>query len=104
MPIGRKHNKWGVALDRPCIECGTFENLSRHHLKDSNGKKTGVVSILCRPCHDLAEEEYDKKGILHKDNPKYLEWLRVGGGDKKVLSRDNVTNDSLIPFHSRKNI
>jgi len=56
---GRKHKNY----NDPCHECGTFENLSRHHLKNRDGKRTGVITILCRPCHDLAEIEYQKQGI-----------------------------------------
>lgn len=45
------------------MECGTIEDLTKHHLKNRKGKKTGAIKILCRRCHDDAEEEYRLHGI-----------------------------------------
>lgn len=58
----RIFEKTGLA----CTECGAIKNLSRHHLKNMRGKKTGVIKILCRRCHDDAEEEYRLLGIVQK--------------------------------------
>jgi len=74
--------------------------LTRHHIKDSDGRRTSKIIILCRPCHDLAEERYEREGKLNESPPAYLIWL-ISGGDKKITSKDNVTDDSLIPFHAR---
>jgi len=101
MPVGRKHNKYGVPLDKPCARCNTRHNLTRHHIKNKAGRRTGKIIILCRECHDLAEERYEEEGIAGKNNPVYMEWLKVKGGDRDILSINNVTHDSLIPFHAR---
>ncbi len=53
----------------PCARCGTTKNLSRHHIKDKNGKKTGKIEILCRECHDEAEIEYMELGIVKLNEP-----------------------------------
>jgi len=50
--------------DTPCTDCGTMENRTRHHLKDLKGNKTGVIKILCRPCHDKAEKKYREEGSI----------------------------------------
>ena len=48
-----------------CLKCGTTKlKLTKHHLKNMNGKKNGKIQKLCRPCHNLAEEEYAKLGII----------------------------------------
>ncbi len=52
-----------------CVRCGTTKNLSRHHIKDKNGKKTGKIEILCRECHDEAEIEYMELGIVKLNEP-----------------------------------
>ena len=51
-------------FNQPCVECGTIEDLTRHHLKDMTGRKTGVITILCRSCHDNAEKKYRSLGII----------------------------------------
>ena len=58
--------------NQPCAECGTFENLTRHHLKNNKGKKTGKTKILCRRCHNDVEEYYRLIGITkqNKNNSK----------------------------------
>lgn len=52
----------------PCGECGTFENLTRHHLKIKDGtkygKRTGQIQILCESCHHKAEITYNWLGII----------------------------------------
>jgi len=53
----------------PCARCGTTKNLSQHHIKDNNGKKTGKKEILCRECHDEAEIEYMEQGIVNLCEP-----------------------------------
>jgi len=54
----------------PCARCGTTENLSQHHIKDNNGKKTGKIEILCRACHNIAELEYIELGIVKPHEPQ----------------------------------
>jgi hypothetical protein len=48
-------------VPKMCKTCGTFEKLTKHHLKEwnENGKyrRTGKTMILCRPCHDKVERE-----------------------------------------------
>ena len=62
-----------------CTECGTLENLTRHHLKNMKGKKTGVITILCRSCHDDAEEHYRLIGVVkpHKVTITHNEQLQL---------------------------
>lgn len=55
-----------------------------------NGRKTGKIRILCRPCHDEAEEEYRLLGILHI--PK----KRISHNQKLEMQYIN----GLIPFYS----
>ena len=53
----------------PCARCGTTKNLSQHHIKDNNGKKTGKIEVLCRDCHNIAELEYVEAGIIILNEP-----------------------------------
>ena len=47
-----------------CADCYTTENLTRHHLKNKQGKKTGKIRVLCRKCHNKAENVYKAQGII----------------------------------------
>ena len=76
-----------------CSHCSTTENLTRHHLKSKNGKKTGKTQILCRKCHDFAEREYEKLGIVERAVPLKLT-------DNEQLQLDYI--NGLLPFYSLK--
>lgn len=55
--IYEKHKK-------PCEFCKTIYNLTQHHIKNRFGEKTGEIQILCRKCHDIVEEDYEKLGMI----------------------------------------
>jgi len=54
MALGASHwSKYGDA----CVKCGTKENLTRHHLKNSDGNRTGEIIVLCWKCHQEVEAQ-----------------------------------------------
>lgn len=77
-----RHKRFGIALamhimfgdgsslrklsspQRKCENCFKKKKLTKHHLKDHKGNKTGEIQLLCRDCHDIAEDEYVEKGIV----------------------------------------
>lgn len=66
------NRKLTIFKRKECKRCGLDTHrikLTRHHLKNMNGKKTGEIQLLCRPCHDIVEEEYIIMGIV-KLTPK----------------------------------
>lgn len=71
-----------------CNDCGTTEKLTRHHRKNMYGKRTGRITILCRSCHDKAEEIYRLIGII--GSPPI--------SDDEKLQLDYM--NGLIPFYS----
>ena len=48
MALGASHwSKYGDS----CQKCGSKKKLTRHHLKDNNGNKTGKIIVFCVSCH-----------------------------------------------------
>lgn len=76
----------------PCPKCGQLRYMTKHHLKDEDGIKTGDVEIMCRDCHDDAEEEYRLKGITTAAPPKITRNER--------LKLDYYSG--LIPFYATR--
>lgn len=37
--------------------------MTKHHVKDDLGRKTGEIEKMCRDCHDDVEADYNKRGI-----------------------------------------
>jgi len=68
-----------------CADCHTGVNLTRHHLKDQYGKKTGEIQILCRACHNLAEERYNQQFFIELTPNEQLQLDYMNG---------------LLPFYS----
>jgi len=52
-----------------CPNCKQLRYMTRHHVKDSKGRKTGEIQRICRDCHDEVEEEYRLYGMI-KPAPK----------------------------------
>lgn len=63
--LGEEKNMSILNFDE-CSECGIDENLTKHHVKDIYGIKTGEIQILCRSCHDEVEKKYAYEGRLGK--------------------------------------
>jgi len=76
-----------------CAYCSRTNNLTRHHLKDIKGNKTGQTQILCRKCHDQAEREYERLGIVKGKLP-----IKLTHNEQLELDYIN----GLIPFYSMK--
>jgi len=53
-----------VPINQPCSQCGSKENLARHHPDYSKPKD---VIILCRKCHAAAHSKY-----LHPSGERHL--------------------------------
>ncbi len=65
--------KVNLHLRKKCERCGVdtrTTKITKHHLKDMNGERTGETQRLCRPCHDIAEEEYITLGIVKLTPPQ----------------------------------
>ena len=78
--------------NQPCAVCGTIEDLTRHHLKNLAGRKTGIISILCRRCHDNAERYYEKLGITASNK------IQITPNEKLQLAYMG----GKIPFYSTR--
>jgi len=52
-----------------CPKCNQIRYMTKHHIKDHLGRKTGEVEKMCRDCHDEIEEEYRLHGMI-KPAPK----------------------------------
>ena len=80
-----------------CPQCGQLRYMTRHHVKNSKGIKTGEIQRMCRDCHDEVEEEYRLYGILKVNPPK----IKV----PKITSNEKLHLDymgGLIPFYATK--
>lgn len=74
-----------------CVNCSNKEDLTLHHIKYPNGKKTGQTQILCRHCHDKAEREYERLGIVKR--PELIPLTQ-----NERLQLDYMSG--LLPFYS----
>ena len=72
-----------------CKLCNTTKNLTKHHLKNLDGKKNNRIMILCRDCHNIYEDIYYLFGML--DLPFILD-------PNEQLQLDYI--NGLIPFYS----
>lgn len=73
--FGEKINRISGGIPNPrhskmCSKCLLRRKLTRHHLKNLDGKKNGKSVMICRKCHDLAEFEYQILGIAVPPTPK----------------------------------
>lgn len=89
----RVSSKANYFENKLCANCSITENLTRHHIKSKNGKKTGKTQILCRKCHNKAEREYEKLGIVKIIIPRKLT-------HNEQLHLDYI--NGFIPFYSLK--
>ena len=49
----------GSGIPGLCIFCGTVQRLTRHHIKPKSKGGTNSrenLILLCRPCHDIADQ------------------------------------------------
>ena len=88
---GHENSKVFKIFGISCERCDTKKSLTRHHIKDLLGRKTGEVEILCRDCHNEAEEEYIMLGIIHIKKKHKLT-------RNEKLQRDY--RDGKLPFYS----
>lgn len=86
-----KKGKGKYFENKLCSCCSATENLTRHHLKNIKGNKTGMTQILCRKCHNQAEREYERLGIIKNQVPVKLT-------DNEQLQLDYI--NGLLPFYS----
>ncbi len=75
-----------------CPKCNELRYMTRHHVKDELGRKTGDIEIMCRDCHDDVEEDYNKRGITSAVPPKIT--------PNEKLQLDYM--GGLIPFYATK--
>ena len=57
-----------------CVECGTYENMTKHHI---NGGGKGPSNHLCRDCHDK------KHGIKRHENIVHFE-KRIRRAERRI--------------------
>jgi len=78
-----------------CPKCKQLRYMTRHHVKDSKGRKTGEIEIMCRDCHDEVEEKYRLYGMLKPNPPK----------PPKLTPNEKLQLDymsGLIPFYATR--
>lgn len=49
-----------------CSKCELECEITKHHVKDVDGIKTGEIQYVCRECHDGIELQYYLEGRLGK--------------------------------------
>ncbi len=75
-----------------CPNCNQLRYMTRHHVKNSKGEKTGEIQRMCRDCHDEIEEEYRLYGISN---------VTLNIKVKKIKSNSNyIQKTPLLPFHA----
>jgi len=53
-----------------CPKCDQIRYMTKHHVKDELGRKTGEIEKMCRDCHDEVEEEYRLCDMLKRSKRK----------------------------------
>ena len=53
-----------------CPKCDQIRYMTKHHVNDHLGRKTGEIQKMCRDCHDEIEEEYRLYGMIKHSPPK----------------------------------
>ena len=86
-------------INKFCKRCGIQDNLTKHHLKNSYGSKTGEIEILCRKCHDIAEKEYIDQGIITTSFQEYVLHMRR---NVKPIKGQFLNLEPLIPFYFKQ--
>lgn len=71
-----------------CPNCNQLRYMTRHHVKNRNGKKTGEIQRICRDCHDEIEEEYRLYGMT-KPNVT-----------QKKTKSNYIQKTPLLPFYA----
>lgn len=75
-----------------CPKCGQIRYITKHHVKDNFGRKTGEIEKMCRDCHDDVEADYNKRGITNTVPVKIT--------PNEKLQLDSMTG--LIPFYATR--
>ena len=75
-----------------CPKCGQIRYMTKHHVKDELGRKTGEIEKMCRDCHDDVEADYNKRGIATA--------IPVKITPNEKLQLDYMTG--LIPFYATR--
>jgi len=78
-----------------CTICNQIRYMTRHHVKDKRGRKTGEIQKMCRDCHDEIEEEYRLQGMIKPAAKKSKSTNLTSHLNKESQS------SSLIPFYAR---
>lgn len=76
-----------------CPKCNELRYITRHHVKNSKGIKTGEIEKMCRNCHDEVEESYRLYGMI-----KHPKKLKKKDYDKTPIIPKS--QESLIPFYA----
>ena len=75
-----------------CPNCNQIRYMTKHHVKDNLGRKTGEIQKMCRDCHDEVEEDYNNRGISNAYPPK------ITPNEKLHLNYMS----GLIPFYATR--
>jgi len=75
-----------------CPKCDQIRYMTKHHIKDELGRKTGKIEKMCRDCHDDVEADYNNRGITSAAPPKIT--------PNEKLQLDYMTG--LIPFYATR--
>ena len=78
-----------------CPKCDQIRYMTKHHIKDSLGRKTGKTEKMCRDCHDEIEEEYRLYGML-KPAPKKSKLINLTSHSNKEWYQP------IQPFYATK--
>ena len=79
-----------------CPKCHQLRYMTRHHVKNSKGVKTGEIQKMCRDCHDEVEEEYRLYGMIKPDTKLKKKTINLTSNSNKQWDQP------IIPFYATK--
>lgn len=79
-----------------CPNCNQLRYMSRHHVKNIKGEKTGEIQRMCRDCHDEIEEEYRLYGVIKSSPPKKSKMINLTSYSNKEWDQP------IQPFYATK--
>ena len=81
-----------------CPKCDQIRYMTKHHVKDNLGRKTGKIKIMCRDCHDEIEEEYRLYGMIKSSPKKKSKMINLTSHSNKEWYQP------IQPFYATKSV
>lgn len=75
-------------MSKACTECGTTENLTRHHVNGKHNGEPNSTVLLCRPCHDRLHEIECKRSAEKQRERLLKRSMRFTERSLKLIRQD----------------